>query len=129
MDAGELAQALLHAYSRQVRVTIPEGLRSEEINFLFDKAFNQIKENNYNPLQFASLTKGKEGRLFPDTYDFAPEASASDIVRRMTNQFDEVTVNIPKDKLNSVVILASLLEREAFSAAEMPLVAGVITRR
>lgn len=129
MDASELVQALLHAYSRQVRVTIPEGLRSEEINFIYDKAFSQIKENNYNPLQFATLTKGKEGHLFPDTYDFAPEASASDIVRRMTNQFDEITVNIPKDKLSSIVVLASLLEREAFSAAEMPLVAGVITKR
>lgn len=129
MDATEMAQALTHAYSRQVRVTIPEGLRSEEINFILDKSFSQIKDNNYNPLQFATLTKGKEGHLFPDTYDFAPEASASDIVRRMTNQFDEVTASIPKDKLNNVVILASLLEREAATAAEMPRVAGVIVKR
>ncbi len=129
MDATEMAEALLRAYSRQVRVTIPEGLRSEEINFLFDKAFSQIKENNYNPLQFASLTRGKEGRLFPDTYDFAPEASASDIVKRLTKQFEEVTADIPSDKLNGITTLASLLEREAASSAEMPLIAGVITNR
>lgn len=129
MDATDLVEALLHAYSRQIRVTIPEGLRSEEINSILDKTFSQIKENNYNPLQFASLTRGKEGRLFPDTYDFAPEASASDIIKRMTGRFDQVTADIPKDKLNNIVILASLLEREAANASEMPQVAGVIEKR
>jgi UPF0755 protein len=129
MDATEMANALTHAYSRQVRVTIPEGLRSEEINFILDKAFGDVKDNNYNPLQFTSFAQGKEGRLFPDTYDFASEASASDIVRRMTNQFDQVTADIPRESLSNIVIFASLLEREAFSSSEMPLVAGVIAKR
>lgn len=129
MGATEMAEALTHAYAKQVRVTIPEGLRSEEINLLFDKAFNQIKGNRYNPSEFSSLARGKEGRLFPDTYDFVPEASASDVVKRMVTQFDQVTADFPKDKLNTITIVASLLERESASSQEMPLVAGVIFNR
>lgn len=129
MDATEMAQALTRAYARQYRVTIPEGLRSEEINFLFEKAFTEIKNNKYNPTEFAALTRGKEGYLFPDTYDFTPEASASDVVKRMAIRFDEVSSEIPQDKLGEIVILASLLEREAATAEEMPQVAGVIQKR
>ncbi|KKT81758.1 MAG: YceG family protein [Microgenomates group bacterium GW2011_GWC1_44_9] len=129
MDATDLAEALTRAYARQVRVTIPEGLRSEEINLLLEKAFSQTKDNQYNPSEFTSLSRGKEGHLFPDTYDFIPEASASDIIRRMTDQFEKVTVDISKNNLKEIIILASLLEREAASSQEMPKVAGVMIKR
>ena len=131
MSATEMADALTRAYARQVRVTLPEGLRSEEINFILEKAFSKIEGSNFNPLQFTSQVRGKEGRLFPDTYDFAPEASASDIVKRLTARFDEVVIdqNIPEDKLPKILVIASLLEREAATVEEMPLVAGVITKR
>ncbi len=131
MNEIDIAQALIHASSRQVRVTIPEGLRSEEINFIFEKTFRDIKGNKYNPADFANLTKNKEGYLFPDTYDFSPEASASDVVRRLTGRFDEIVspLNIPSNLLPRVLTLASLLEREAANSSEMPLVAGVITKR
>ena len=131
MSATELAEALTHAYARQIRVTIPEGLRSEEINLLFEKAFSQVKENIYNPAEFTRQTKNLEGYLFPDTYDFVPEATASDIVKRLTGRFNDVVsdLNISKEDLPRALILASLLEREAFSAPEMPLVSGVIVKR
>lgn len=131
MSATELADALTLAYARQIRVTIPEGLRSEEVNLIFEKAFRGVEGNNYNPLLFTSLSREKEGRLFPDTYDFVPEASASDIIKRLTGRFDEVALdlNISEDNLPKTLILASLLEREAASSAEMPLVAGVIAKR
>ena len=131
MSATEVAEALTLAYARQVRVTIPEGLRSEEINFIFEKTFKNVEGSNYNPLQFTSLSRGKEGRLFPDTYDFVPEASASDIIKRLTGRFDEVIsdLNISEESLPKTLILASLLEREAASSAEMPSVAGVIAKR
>lgn len=127
MSATEMAHALTRAYSRQVRVTIPEGLRGEELNSIFDKAFGDFKENTYNPSEFSQLTKNMEGRLFPDTYDFSPVASASDVVKKLTARYSEVTdsLSITTDQL----IIASLLEREAFSAEEMPLVAGVIANR
>jgi UPF0755 protein len=131
MDAVEIAEALTHASTRQIRVTIPEGLRSEEINFIINKAFDGVKGNQYSSVQFANLTKGMEGRLFPDTYDFALDASASDVVKRLTGRFDEIVspLNIPENLLPRVVVLASLLEREAASSSEMPLIAGVITKR
>lgn len=129
MNASELAQALTHAYARQFRVTIPEGLRSEEINLLLEKAFGKVEGAKYSSTEFATLAKDKEGRLFPDTYDFAPEASASDVLKKMAARFDEVTTEIPQDRLNQIITLASLLEREASTAKEMPQVAGVIQKR
>jgi len=131
MSAVEVVQALTHAYARQVRVTIPEGLRSEEINFILEKTFSQVKDNRFNPAEFARQTKNLEGRLFPDTYDFIPEASASDVVKRLTGRFDSIIADlkISEDKLPGVLIIASLLEREAANSDEMPSVAGVIERR
>lgn len=131
MNAVEIAQALTHATARQVRVTIQEGLRSEEINFLLDKAFKGIPNSSYRTSEFASLTKGKEGRLFPDTYDFAQTATSTEIVGKLTAHFDEVvnSLQIPQESLNKVIVLASLLEREAANSEEMPLVAGVISKR
>lgn len=131
MNAGEIAEALTKAYVRQVRVTIPEGLRSEEINFILEKAFKNIPDKKYSSVEFTSLSKNKEGRLFPDTYDFALAATTSDVVNKLSNRFDDVinSLKIPATQLNNVVILASLLEREAANSTEMPLVAGVIAKR
>jgi len=131
MNATELAEALTHAYARQIRITIPEGLRAEEINFILEKNFSQVKNNRFSPTDFARQIHNLEGHLFPDTYDFIPEASASDIVKRLTGRFNDVVsdLNISTEDLPRTLILASLLEREAASLEEMPLVAGVITKR
>lgn len=131
MSAAEIAEALTRAFSRQVRVTIPEGLRKEEINYLFEKAFSNIPDKKYSSVEFANLTKDKEGHLFPDTYDFTPAATAADVVGRLTGRFDDVvtSLNLPANLLPKVLTLASLLEREAANSSEMPLVAGVIAKR
>jgi len=131
MNATEIARALTHASVRQVRVTLQEGLRKEEINFILDKAFRDVPGKKFNSADFAALAKGKEGRLFPDTYDFALSATAEDVINKLLNRFDEVTsaLNIPSSKINEIIIIASLLEREAANAGEMPLVAGVILKR
>ncbi len=131
MTTTEVAQALTHAYAKQFRVTIPEGLRSEEINLYFDKAFRNVKDNRYSSSEFAALTKDLDGNLFPDTYDFAPEASASDVVKRMTSRFDEVIteLNISSVELPKIQVMASILEKEASSAEEMPIISGILYKR
>lgn len=131
MTAGELAVSLTKAYAKQVRVTIPEGLRSEEINLILEKAFDGVKGNQYSSDQFATLSKKLEGRLFPNTYDFALDSNAQDVVNRLTSQFQTTIdpLNISAERLNHVIIVASLLEREAASASEMPQIAGVIEKR
>ncbi len=131
MSTTELAETLTHAYAKQVRVTIPEGLRSEEINSILEKSFGQVKDNQYNSADFAQLTKGQDGNLFPDTYDFSPKTTASTVISRMQSRFHDVIVDlgIMEDQLSKTMIIASLLEREAANSSEMPLVAGVIKNR
>jgi len=131
MSITEIAQALTKAYAKQIRVTIPEGLRRQEIALIFDNAFKNADGHTFSTTEFIALTATQEGRLFPDTYDFDPKSSTATIVNRLTSQFANVTsqLNIKPADLNHVVILASLLEREAGSASEMPEIAGVIENR
>jgi UPF0755 protein len=137
MTASEIALALTHASVRQVRVTIQEGLRSEEINLILNKAFQNVLDKKYDSKEFEVFTKNREGYLFPDTYDFSLTANAQTISERLFARFDEVskslglniTSSITDSKSDRLVTIASLLEREAANASEMPLVAGVIVKR
>ena len=106
----------------EVLVTIPEGLRREEIAEKYKTALNKdevfVKE-------FLLLTTGKEGYLYPDSYLFPKEATATQIVNRMTETFDKKV----KDVTYKQLIVASLLERETFADSEKALVAGIIYKR
>ncbi len=106
----------------EVLVTIPEGLRREEIAEKYKTALNKdeafVKE-------FLLLTEGKEGYLYPDSYLFPNEATATQIVNRMTVTFDKKV----KDVTYKQLIVASLLERETFADSEKPIVAGIIYKR
>ncbi len=131
MSADELAKALTKATARQVRVTIPEGLRAEEINSIVSKAFKNVENSQFRSDEFASQTKSLEGKLFPDTYDFELSSTTDKIVNRLTTRYNDVVsgLKIDQPKQNHVLILASLLEREAANSDEMPQIAGVIEKR
>jgi len=105
-------------------VTIPEGLRREEIAVRFADG---LKKDQKFITEFINLSKGKEGYLFPDTYLFPKEASAQTIVNKMVANFENKTVglNLSYDQ----VILASMIERETKTDAERPVVAGIILNR
>ena len=136
MSASEIAEALTHAYAKQVTVTIREGLRKEEINYTIEKAFKD-KGYDYDQNEFSTLSKDKEGYLFPETYNFSPNATADDIINRLTSQFDSIVreLNIPASELKQTVIVASLLEREAsnknsvIDKEQKLLVSGIIHNR
>ncbi len=131
MSATEIAKSLTKAQTKQVRVTIPEGLRTQEINQILTKSFASVDGTKYSTVEFSNLTKDLEGKLFPDTYDFEIKATTADVVNRLTSQYQSVTTNlkISKEKETHILIVASLLEREAANIQEMPLIAGVIEKR
>ena len=111
-------------------VTIPEGLRREEIAAKFALA---LGKDTIFTSEFLSASKGKEGYLFPDTYLFPTEASASAIVKKMTDTFNTkiqgLTSKVPNLAFSESVILASIIERETKTDAERPVVAGVLINR
>ncbi len=79
-----------------------------------------------------------EGYLFPETYEFLTGSRPSDVVRRTIRQFFSVFAELrdssPAPRSSSldpaqVVILASIVEREAKVADEFPRIAGVFMNR
>lgn len=80
--------------------------------------------------------KNLEGYLFPDTYEFSPEMSASDVVALMVKRFRDVWKPNWTEQARSrgltarqIVTTASIIETEAKLASERPLVASVIYNR
>lgn len=106
----------------EVLVTIPEGLRREEIAQKFKTALNK---DDIFVTEFMTLTASKEGYLFPDSYLFPKEATAVQIVNRITSTFNLKV----KDATFNQIIMASMLERETFADSEKPIVAGVLYKR
>jgi UPF0755 protein len=82
--------------------------------------------------EFLSVSDGMEGFLFPDTYLFPKDVSASVVVSKMRSTFDQKfgtnTGNSGLD-LNELVILASIIERETVTPEERPIVAGIYLKR
>jgi UPF0755 protein len=129
--ASEIATQLTRASRKAVRITIPEGLRREEIAKIIDTGFTVDSKKQFDPLEFISLTSNLEGRLFPNTYDFDPQASTAQTVEVLTSEFDRqvASLSIDPSELSRVIVIASLIQREAGNVSEMPLISGVIDNR
>lgn len=116
-------------------VTIPEGLRKEEVVEKYIEVLDPPDPSTFRQ-EFLSLSTQSEGFLFPDTYLFPKTASPSAIVKRMTNVFDlRVNEKMKSDiesssrTLGQVITMASILERETITDAERPVVSGILYKR
>ncbi|NLD46018.1 MAG: endolytic transglycosylase MltG, partial [Clostridiaceae bacterium] len=126
-----------------VTVTIPEGKNFDEIvKILEDKKliirddFINIAEKEsfgYKFLENIPERKNRlEGYLFPDTYFFDPASNPKDMIAKFLNNFDnKFKVEFYKRAedlgmtVDDVIILASIIEKEAALAEEMPIVSSV----
>lgn len=114
----------------EVKVTIPEGLRREEIAAKFAKSLDQ---NDTFVTQFLNESEADEGYLFPDTYLIANNATPGAIIAKMKANFkSKVSSLVPQNSnltQSQIITLASLIERETKTEAERPIVAGIIINR
>lgn len=113
----------------EIWVTIPEGLRREEIAQRFAKG---LDKNSLFVSDFLEASVGSEGKLFPDTYLFAKDASASSIINKMTKTFSSKTNGLVSSGglgFDETLILASIIERETKTDDERPMVAGILLNR
>lgn len=132
LDINEIANRLTKAYSKQVKITVPEGLRREEIATILNDGFkNKSEDSKFNIDEFLKLTRNMEGQLFPDTYYFNPDADTQSVVNKLNDQYNSVVseIGITEQEAKHYTIIASLLEREAANDTEMPDIAGVINNR
>jgi len=127
MDTKTIARELTHGMM-DVWVTIPEGLRIEEIATKLTKSLN-IPEKEF-------LMVAEEGYMFPDTYLIPRDATASGIGSMFRENFDkkvtpEIVAEAKKEGLSKkdLVIMASIVEREGRGAGDRPIIAGILLNR
>jgi UPF0755 protein len=127
-------------------VTVPEGLRSEEVALLMEQKgivsadeFRSALASEQYEFDFLAERPpgaGLEGYLFPATYGFSRGVSAEEVVQRMLAAFDaQVTPELRQAaqatglSLYQAVTLASIVEREAVKPDERPIIASVFLNR
>ena len=129
MDAWQLA-VVLTKQPYQKWVVIPEGLRKEQVADILQQQLNLSDSEKQN-----FLNDAKEGYLFPDTYLLDSDYTGQQIAERMMSQFNTKAADVfnSATKANirndTLVILASLIQREAANDQEMPTIAGVMWNR
>lgn len=111
------------------RITIPEGWTIFDISDYLSK--NLI---NFNQKSFILLSRPKEGYLFPDTYFVSPTTKAEDVINKMLKTFDEKVPTVPgyattTNKISDVIIMASILEREAMTTETRRMISDILWRR
>jgi UPF0755 protein len=108
-----------------VWVTIPEGWRREQIAA---RLKNSLK--NFDPYEFNTVSAPFEGQLFPDTYLIPAGATASDTLQIFLKNFTKKTgLNPALAGDRRILILASLVEREAKSDPDRQIIAGIFQKR
>ena len=136
-----------------VRVTIPEGYTVEAIADTLTESgvlaeagtFKTLCRTTdaFNKYPFLSELTGSgdrlyalEGYLFPDTYEFYADSAAAEVIDRMLTRYYDVYVGEYVDRAkelgftrDQVMILASIIEREAHDAEDFARVSAVFHNR
>ncbi len=130
---------------RTTDITIPEGSTLKEITNIvaetgyitaedFTAALNESYD--YDFLQDIDRENPLEGYLFPDTYNISNQMSGSDIVKLMLDRFEQIFTDEYRAAaheagydMDEIVTLASIIEAEAGSDADRPLVSSVFHNR
>jgi len=123
-------------------VTIPEGLNIAQIARILEEGewingplFVRLAGD---PAFIATLgfdLSSLEGYLFPDTYLLTRgEVSEKSLLAMMVNRFHAVWASVtantaPEMTRHQVITLASMVEKEAATAQERPIIAGVFLNR
>ncbi|MCX6816947.1 MAG: endolytic transglycosylase MltG [Candidatus Beckwithbacteria bacterium] len=118
MNLEQIIESLTHG-SLDYWITFPEGLRVEEY------AERLAAKSSLIPQDFILAAKPYEGQLFPDTYLIPQSASVEDIVNLLVDTFKSKSSTQDKQ----MIILASLIEREAKHEADRILVSSVFHNR
>jgi UPF0755 protein len=127
MSTQDIATNLTHG-TLDIWVTIPEGLRADEIADLLKTKIPSYKESWRTELE------QNEGYLFPDTYLIPRDADINLVLTLLKNNFQKKYDGVKDTKTTALtdaqtIILASIVEREAKYAEDRPLAASVFINR
>jgi UPF0755 protein len=130
---------------RTIDVTLPEGPSRRELASVVEEAgvrgdyvAASRRSSGFSPRRYGapSTTRSLEGFLFPSTYELRRGATARTLVARQVDafreNFDEIDLSTARRRgldAYDVVIIASMIEREAQVERERRLVSAVVYNR
>lgn len=124
----EIAQLLVSTKMRHNKITIPEGLTNwQTFTLLRGKSFLKDDHPIIPP----------EGMLYPETYVFSRGTPLSRVIEEMRRLMEKNLMTLWSQRLEGLpfaspmeaLILASIVEKEAWLESEKPLIAGVYINR
>lgn len=113
-----------------VPIRIPEGSDTGDMAIIFEK-----KLLRFDPEHFLMLATPHEGYLFPDTYYFMPNVREEAIIQVMNDNFIRRTEHLAEEiarsehSWNDIVIMASIIEKEASRTTDRHKISGVLWHR
>lgn len=113
-----------------IRFTHFEG---ERVTQLASRASTVLK--NFDSLNFIEKATDLEGKLFPDTYFIPVDYTDEELLTLMLDTFTEKTADLKVEienhplSLEDILVLASIIEREANSVESKRLVSSVLQNR
>ncbi len=142
----DVLRKLKEGATKRSRITVPEGLPWWEVLQILEKE-KIIKRKDFLALvndpgvlkeefSFLPQVEGLEGYLYPDTYHFFMGENGVDVMRKFLVRFEEVVLPLYEEKISrndlsaeEIIILASIVEKEAQISLEKPIIAAVFHNR
>lgn len=136
----QVLDTLVYGQPNLTSITIPEGKNMYEVAKMFaasgitsEAAFLEAVQNPDIISLIKTQAPSLEGYLYPETYRFAPNTPAKDVVKSMIDLFNIKTKHLsfehPFLSKHQVIVLASVVEKETGAKVERPAIAGVFTNR
>lgn len=137
----EIAQTIQKSKGLDLWITIPEGLRKDEIAKILSEDLKSGGNTLFDENTFLSLTNDSEyisslgfeypldnleGFLFPDKYAFSVDESTEQVLTKLIDNFKSKVGT--KDPYEDIII-ASMVEREGYTSEDRPIIADIIKRR
>jgi len=143
MTPLEILEKIVHGAVKMHEVTLPEGLRLDEIATRFDDAgvtdaalFLARARDGAFARSLGLEADSFEGYAYPETYRFRRHTQPEEVLERMLAEFnrrltpsDRLALSNSHLTLHEVVTLASIVEKESAQVDERPLIAGVYRNR
>lgn len=142
LTSRQLLEQLVSGKSRQVPVTLIEGMRFRDVLRILEQ--HPVIRQEIRGRQAADIMKllgeeglAAEGAFFPDTYFTSAETSDLDVLKKarrkmqliLAAEWESRDPKVPYPTPYEGLIMASIVEKETGLASERTMIAGVFVRR
>ena len=114
----------------KMKITFPEGSTVSQMADIMSKTIPRFEKG-----EFIRLSQKEEGYLFPDTYFFPVNTKAAEVISALKENFYKKMSPL-EDKIklfgktkDQVIIMASIIEKEASNPDDRRIVSGILWKR